>query len=57
LLLEFAELLEQLESNFYTQALNKFQPEDFTAAGITVPDVAIQNFQDILSHETAHVAL
>jgi len=55
--LKFAELLEQLESQFYKQALNKFQPADFTAAGITVPDVAIQNFQDILAHETAHVAI
>jgi len=55
--LKFAELLEQLETQFYTQALAKFQPADFTAAGISVPDVAIQNFQDILAHETAHVAI
>jgi len=55
--LKFAELLEQLESQFYKQALAKFQPSDFTAAGISVPDVAIQNFQSILDHETAHVAI
>lgn len=55
--LKFAELLEQLESQFYKQALNKFQPADFTAAGISVPDVAIQNFQSILVHESAHVAV
>jgi hypothetical protein len=55
--LKFAELLEQLETDFYTKALQKFTAADFTAAGISVPDVAIQNFQDILSHETAHVAV
>lgn len=55
--LKFAELLEQLETEFYKQALNKFQPADFTAAGISVPDVAIQNFQSILVHESAHVAV
>jgi hypothetical protein len=49
--------LEQLETDFYKQALNKFQPADFTAAGISVPDVAIQNFQTILAHESAHVAV
>jgi len=53
--LKFAELLEQLETEFYTQALAKFQPQDFTTAGISVPDVAIQNFQSILEHEKAHV--
>jgi len=37
--------------------LAKFTASDFTAAGISVPDVAIQNFQGILSHETAHVAV
>lgn len=57
IVVEFAEILEQLETQFYTQALAKFQPSDFTAAGISVPDVAIQNFQDILAHETAHVAM
>jgi len=55
--LKFAELLEQLESQFYTQALAKFVPADFTAAGISVPDVAIDNFKSILEHETAHVAV
>ncbi|KAG8833855.1 hypothetical protein FRC17_009972 [Serendipita sp. 399] len=55
--LRFAELLEQLEKEFYTQALQKFQPSDFTAAGLSVPDVAIQGFKDILEHESAHVTV
>lgn len=52
--LKFAHVLEQLESDFYTKALAKFKPQDFVDAGILVPDVAIQNFQDILDHERAH---
>lgn len=56
-LIEFAELLEQLETEFYTQALAKFVAADFTTAGVTVPEIAIQNFQSILSHESAHVKM
>jgi hypothetical protein len=53
--LKFAEILEQLETEFYKQALAKFTtPKDFTDAGISVPEVAIQNFQAIFSHESAH---
>lgn len=52
---EFAEVLEQLETEFYTQALSKFVANDFTVAGISLPDIAIQNFQGIQSHEAAHV--
>jgi len=53
--LKFAQVLEQLETEFYTQALAKFVAQDFTDAGISVPDVAIKSFQDIQSHESAHV--
>jgi len=53
--LKFAEVLEQLETQFYTQALQKFVTQDFIDAGISVPDVAIQTFQNIMSHEAAHV--
>jgi hypothetical protein len=56
LVLQFAEVLERLETQFYQEALGKFVEADFIAAGITVPDVAIQNFQAILSHEQAHTA-
>lgn len=54
LVLQFAQVLEVLEAQFYEQALAKFVPQDFIDAGIIVPDVAIQNFQDILAHEAAH---
>jgi len=54
LVLQFARVLEELESEFYKEALAKFVPKDFTDAGISIPDIAIQNFKAILSHETAH---
>jgi hypothetical protein len=54
LVLQFAEVLERLESDFYTKALAKFSEQDFKDAGITVPAIALQNFQAILEHETAH---
>jgi len=54
LVLQFAELLERLEAQFYQEALDKFSDEDFAAAGISVPDVARQNFQGILEHELVH---
>lgn len=55
--IEFAEVLERLETQFYQEALAKFVEKDFIDAGIAVPKIAIQNFQDILAHETAHTAL
>jgi hypothetical protein len=55
--IEFAHVLELLETDFYKQALAKFQPQDFVDAGIAVPEIAIQNFQAILEHEAAHTQL
>lgn len=52
--LKFAELLEQLETKFYQEALLKFKDDDFKLAGITIPKVATQNFQAIAEHELAH---
>ena len=45
ILLEFANVLEQLETQFYTEALSKFQVSDFTAAGFSDANVPIQQFQ------------
>lgn len=41
---EFANVLEQLETEFYSEALQKFQASDFTAAGFADPNVPIQQF-------------
>lgn len=43
--LEFAEVLNQLESQFYVQALQKFQDADFSAAGFSVIDVPKEIFK------------
>jgi len=54
LVLKFAHVLEQLETEFYKQALTKFVDDDFIAAGFGVPDVPKQIFLSILEHEDAH---
>lgn len=55
LVLQFAHVLEQLETQFYQQALTKFQPSDFIAAGFTSADIPVQQFTAIQSDEAAHV--
>ena len=51
---EFADVLEQFESQFYQQALQKFQSSDFTAAGFVDAQVPIQQFTAIQSDEASH---
>ena len=43
--LEFAEVLNQFESQFYAKALEKFQDSDFAAAGFSVTDVPKEIFK------------
>ncbi|XP_006459736.1 hypothetical protein AGABI2DRAFT_177560 [Agaricus bisporus var. bisporus H97] len=52
--LQFANVLEQLETEFYTQGIAKFQSSDFTAAGFKNSDVPLQQLQDILKDEATH---
>lgn len=54
LVLQFANVLEQLETSFYSQALSKFQESDFTTAGFSDPQVPIQQFQSIANDESTH---
>lgn len=51
---EFANVLEQLESTFYAQALQKFNQSDFTAAGFASAQVPLQQFQAIFQDESTH---
>lgn len=53
-LLAFADVLEQLEASFYTQALAKFQAQDFLDAGFTSSTVAIEQFTAIQIDESTH---
>jgi rubrerythrin len=52
--LQFAHVLEGLETQFYTQALSKFQTADFTNAGFTNAQVPIEQFTAIAADEKSH---
>ncbi|KAL0949050.1 hypothetical protein HGRIS_009143 [Hohenbuehelia grisea] len=54
LVFQFADVLEQLESQFYSQALSKFQDSDFTGAGFTSSQVPIEQFKKIQQDEATH---
>ncbi|KAI0939057.1 hypothetical protein AcV5_000577 [Taiwanofungus camphoratus] len=55
--LRFADVLEQFESQFYSQALSTFQDSDFTAAGFSDAQIPIQQFTSIQSDEASHVSI
>jgi hypothetical protein len=50
----FADVLEQLEATFYSQALAKFQDSDFTSAGFSSSQLAIQQLTAIGADESTH---
>jgi len=51
---KFADVLEQLESQFYQQAIAKFQEADFVAAGFNNLQVPLEQFQQIQQDEADH---
>ncbi|KAH8105484.1 ferritin-like domain-containing protein [Cristinia sonorae] len=57
LVLTFAHVLEQFETQFYTQALAKFQEPDFTTAGFSNAQVPIQQFTAIQGDEATHTEI
>jgi len=57
LVLKFADVLEQLESSFYSQALSKFKESDFTAAGFPSAQLAIEQFLSIRDDEVIHATV
>jgi hypothetical protein len=54
LVFKFADVLEQLESTFYQQAIAKFKDADFTAAGFPSSQIPIEQFQSIQADEATH---
>ncbi|KIY63612.1 hypothetical protein CYLTODRAFT_402955 [Cylindrobasidium torrendii FP15055 ss-10] len=54
LVFQFADVLEQLETQFYSAALGKFQEADFTKAGFAAASIATELFQGIQQDEAAH---
>jgi hypothetical protein len=57
LFVEFANVLEQLETTFYSQAMQKFQPSDFTNAGFSSAQVAIEQITAISTDEATHTTI
>ncbi|KAG9317125.1 hypothetical protein JVU11DRAFT_1317 [Chiua virens] len=53
-ILAFANLVEQLESAFYAQALEIFSSSDFETAGFASSQIPIQQFEMIASDENVH---
>jgi hypothetical protein len=53
--LQFAHVLELLETKFYEQALQKFQAPDFISAGFSSANIPVEQFTAIHSDEATHV--
>lgn len=53
-ILAFANVLEQLGSAFYTQALEQFNASSFGAAGFASSQIPIQEIQTIASDKNTH---
>ncbi|KAJ6486350.1 ferritin-like domain-containing protein [Mycena vulgaris] len=54
---QFANILYQLEAEFYTQAIAKFTDSDFAAAGFSSSMIATQQLTNILANEKDHITL
>lgn len=54
---EFAHVLEQLETQFYAQALKKFQSSDFTTAGFIDPQLVADQLTIIGGDEATHTVV
>ncbi|GLB33247.1 putative ferritin-like domain containing protein [Lyophyllum shimeji] len=54
LVFKFADVLEQLESTFYQQAIAKFKDTDFTSAGFPSSQIPIEQFTSIQADEASH---
>jgi len=54
LVFKFADVLEQLESTFYQQAIAKFKDADFTSAGFPSSQIPIEQFTNIQADEATH---
>lgn len=52
---EFAQVLNQLEEQFYTQAMAKFSSSDITSAGFTSANVVLEQITVIASDEGSHI--
>jgi len=56
LVFQFANVLNQLEAQFYSDAINKFTDSDFTDAGFSSSQMVTQILTQIQLDETTHIA-
>ncbi|VDC03276.1 unnamed protein product [Peniophora sp. CBMAI 1063] len=56
LVLQFAQVLNQLEQQFYTQAMAKFSTDDITSAGFTSANLVLEQLTTIASDESSHIS-
>jgi hypothetical protein len=54
LVFKFADVLEQLETKFYQDAIAKFQDQDFIDAGFPDTQIPVEQFVQILDDESTH---
>jgi hypothetical protein len=52
---EFAQVLNQLEQQFYSQALQKFQASDITNAGFSSAQLVVEQLTAIQGDESSHI--
>jgi len=57
LVLQFADVLEQFESQFYSAGISKFQESDFTDAGFTSATLIQQQLTTIQRDEATHASV
>lgn len=57
LVFQFADVLERLETEFYSQALAKFQDADFVSAGFGNTAIPKELFSTIAGDEAAHTSI
>jgi len=51
---EFADVLEQFENDFYSQALQKFQDQDFVSVGFSSSTIFLEQLEIIQGDESTH---
>jgi len=52
--LQFANVLEKLESKFYEEAISKFKDQDFSSAGFSSSQIPMEQIKVIQSDEQSH---
>jgi hypothetical protein len=57
LVFQFADVLEQLETQFYAAALQKFSADDVKGAGFSDPNLVVEQLKQIQGDEATHASV